>query len=194
MNIKTTRLGVCALIVVATATGVGAAVAADRPSAGALEPGVFDTPVLTTTVAGAPTKLPAIASLKRSWASSGGSVYHEYRLAGPANADTATPEALENDPKSRAVHPATYLTVDFVPKVGTFEVPADPAFNNTEKVDVNGSVGTLTTSKNGLGVIRLDWVDAAGNYHVVMTERLNTSDGLSGLSADQILAVGRSVH
>jgi hypothetical protein len=142
---------------------------------------------------GAPTELPAIASLKESWMFEGGSVQHEYRLAGPANADTATPDALTANPRSLAVHPATYLTVDFNPGVGKFEVPADPAFSNIETVDVNGVMGQLTTMKNGLGVIRLDWVDAAGNYHVVMVDRLKTSDGLSGLSVQQILAVGRSV-
>ncbi|RJS44818.1 hypothetical protein D4739_00220 [Nocardioides cavernaquae] len=160
---------------------------------GADDSSVYAPPVRTTTTLGAPTELPAIASLKDSWMYDNGVVHHEYRLAGPANADTATPEALAANPRSLAVHPATYLTVDFNPGVGKFEVPADPAFSNIETVDVHGVMGQLTTMKNGLGVIRLDWVDVAGNYRTVMVDRLKTSDGLSGLSAQQILAVGRSV-
>lgn len=148
----------------------------------------------STSVVGAPTILPASASHKRSWALPGGAVHHEYRLVGLANADTVAAQRLASDPRSLAVHPATYLSVDFVPHPGKKpEVPGNPAYSNTEAVDINGADGTLTTMKNGLGVIRLDWIDGAGNYHVVMVDRLQTSAGLSGLSATQILAVGRSI-
>lgn len=193
MYFSKSKIVVASALVVAGATGIGTAVASDQPGIGPGVPAVHTAPLQSTSAVGAPTVLPAIASLKGSWTLSGGQVHHEYRLAGSANSDTATAEALERNPESRAVHPATYLTVDFIPQVGDLQIPADPAYNNITTVDVNGAEGKLTIAKNGLGVIRLDWIDAQGNYHVVMSERLDTSDGVSGLAADQILAVGRSV-
>ncbi|RJS47242.1 hypothetical protein D4739_14110 [Nocardioides cavernaquae] len=92
------------------------------------------------------------------------------------------------------VHPATYLTVSFNPGVDKFDVPTDPAYSNIATVDVNGVMGKLTASTNGPGVIRRDWVDVTGTYQVVMVDRLQTSDGQVAFSAQQILAVGRSVR
>lgn len=187
----------------AAAVHVTAAATPDRAGSSETVPdsSAYAAPVQITSTLGAPTELPAIASHKDSWLFNNGALHHEYSLAGAANADTATPEAIATDPTSPAVHPATYLTVSFNPEVGEnavigegkLQIPADPKFNRTRTVDINGAVGKLTTSKNGLGVIRLDWIDAAGNYHVVKVDRLQTSDGTSGLSANQILAIGRSI-
>jgi hypothetical protein len=143
---------------------------------------------------GAPATLPASATLVRVTrdAPTGGPVVREYSLAGKANSNTVTPQALALTPKS--VHPATTLTVYYIPGLSDPDIPVDPVYFDRTSVDVNGSTGALSIPKSGLGAHRVDWVDSAGDYHVVMSERLQTPDGISGLASDELLRIARSVR
>jgi hypothetical protein len=143
---------------------------------------------------GAPTFLPSIAHLlsESGEPKAPGAVFRQYSLDGPANASNVTPQALLLDPTH--VHPATELSIDFVPGFSHPDVPFAPEWFTRTIVDVNGAAASVIVAKTGLGATRVDWVDAAGNYHVVLTDRLRTSDGVSGLDVDTLLAIARSIR
>lgn len=142
---------------------------------------------------GAPSYLPSIATLADVVRdAAGGQIVREYALSGRANANTVTAQGLALNPK--AVHPATVMTVYYIPGLQNPDIPVDPTYFDVAAVDINGARGTLSTPKSGLGAYRVDWVDAAGDYHVVLSERLKTPEGTSGLAAADLLAVARSVR
>jgi hypothetical protein len=142
---------------------------------------------------GAPTMLPAIAHLlsETDEPKAPDAVFRQYSLDGAANASNVTEQALLLNPKG--VHPDTQLSISFVPRFTPPDAPFEAAWFTRSTVDVNGAAATVLTAKNGLGTERIDWVDAAGDYHVVMVDRLRTADGLSGLDVDTLLAIARSI-
>jgi hypothetical protein len=121
-------------------------------------------------------------------------VEKEYQLPGAANADTVPPGGID-DTNLYAVHPATVITVTYAPEVNAVpaEIVAGSEFSHVTPAVVGGHPGFVTTAKNGLGVVRIDWVDDAG-YHIVMCERLKTVDGVSGVTADELLKVASSLY
>lgn len=116
-----------------------------------------------------------------------------YALPGPANADTIPAGGLTAETALTA-HTSTELVLTFVPGLTTPpSLPADPAFFDVRNVTVAGLPALLSTPKNGFGVHRVDWIDAAG-YHVVLCERLATPQGTSGLPASELLRVAASLY
>jgi hypothetical protein len=142
-----------------------------------------------------PSYLPAGATLVQAIGNEPDARFREnhYQLAGAANANTIPASGLD-DSNVLTAHTATTLTVTFVPGLSVVpDVPADPEFINVTPVEIGGVPAVLTTAKNGLGVQRIDWVDAAG-YHIVMCERLSTVDGISGVPADELVKIAASLY
>lgn len=121
-------------------------------------------------------------------------VEKEYQLPGPANADTIPPGGID-DSNLYAVHPASVITVTYAPEVKAVptEIVTGSEFSDVTPAVVGGHPAFVTTAKNGLGVVRIDWVDDAG-YHIVMCDRLKTVDGISGVPADELLKVASSLY
>ncbi len=117
---------------------------------------------------------------------------HQYQLAGAANADTIPSGGLTEDNRE-VVHPATLLSVSFTPYVRTLPAIGDPAFVDVTTVIVGGWPAVLSTPKDGLGVQRVDWVDAEG-YHVVMCDRLDHVEGIAGVEPEELVRVARSLY
>jgi hypothetical protein len=118
---------------------------------------------------------------------------NQYQLAGAANSDTLPPGGVDETTAPTA-HPATLLTVTFVPGMRSVpDLPADPAYFDIRATTVAGIPGLLTTPKSDFGVYRVDWIDSQG-YHIVMCERRQTTDGTSGLPADELVRVASSLY
>jgi hypothetical protein len=118
---------------------------------------------------------------------------NHYLLAGPANANTI-PAGGVDDSNATTAHPATELVVTFVPNVGDLPaLPVDPEYFTISHVTVAGLPAVQSTPKDGFGVHRIDWVDAAG-YHVVLCERFRTPEGTSGLPVDELVHIASSLY
>jgi hypothetical protein len=143
---------------------------------------------------GAPTWLPSAARPKSETGEpkAPSAVFRQYSLSGSANENTLTPEGIAAS--ASWAHPETEISVSFVPHLVPEPLPTDPRWFVTTPVDVNGAMGTVTYAKNGLGATRVDWVDAVGNYHVVLEDRLRTPDGVSGVDVDTLLRIARSIE
>jgi len=119
----------------------------------------------------------------------------EYALAGKVNADTVPPGPRKADSPLTG-HLSTVLQIIFNPDVHVRKLPPGmphyPDFK-TEIIDLPSGPATLAWWPDGFGVQRIDWFDEAG-YHVVMSERLKTTDGISGISRSELVRVARSLY
>lgn len=123
----------------------------------------------------------------------GGPTESMYQLAGGANANTIPPGGV-TAANNATVHPATDLSISFVPGVRTLPpIPSAPPAEQSSKVTIAGWPALLSTPSNGLGTYRIDWVDDDG-YHVVTCQRITSPDGLSGLSQGELLKIAASMY
>lgn len=123
----------------------------------------------------------------------------EIGLAGPANADNVTSAGLQAQVDSgrtsggAVVHPGTDITSIFDPKPHTL-TPADGVVLKSVTTSVDGNPGLLTSPVGGdSGTYRVEWNDSAG-YHDLEVTRLDTSDGLSGVSLDVLEQMAQSFY
>lgn len=114
-----------------------------------------------------------------------------YQLAGAANANTVPAAGVTDAAEALAQHPATALTVVFVPASQGPPPEQDP-YTNTSTVSIAGHTATVTTTGQ-YGPMRIEWVDANG-YHAVSCARLHTSSGISGLSLNDLTHVATSLY
>lgn len=113
-----------------------------------------------------------------------------YSLPGAANANTV-PASGATDANFATVHPETQLQVYVVPGAQPAAV-VDLALTNVAPVTIGDIAGTLTTLKTGAGVVRIDW-DSNDTHYVVLTDRLLTPEGLSGITSAELLKVARGL-
>jgi len=122
-----------------------------------------------------------------------GPAVSSYDLAGAANSDTI-PAGGSTAADATTVHPSTELQINFVAGLTSLPaIPADPKYFDSSQVTIAGNAATLTTPASGYGVERLDWVDGDG-YHVVMVDRLKTTDGTSGIAPAELERVAASLY
>jgi hypothetical protein len=148
--------------------------------------------VSTTSVT--PAYLPAGATLVSSMGDDAASLReNQYQLAGAANANTVPPNGPD-DTTALTTHPASVLSVTFVRGVAVVPTtPVDPDYFTIREVTVGGLPAVLSWPKSGFGAQRVDWLDSAG-YHVVLCDRLNTADGISGVTPTDLLRVADSLY
>jgi hypothetical protein len=104
---------------------------------------------------------------------------YAYALPGLANAESGQT-------------PATSLTVTEMPG-STIQPPPADEYYGEQVVDVNGHSGSLSYPKSGYGGFRVDWTDGSTVY-TILVNRLDTgASGISGVPADELLKVARSV-
>jgi hypothetical protein len=122
-----------------------------------------------------------------------GAYVQQFALPGVVNSDTLTvTDRSGNQPQ--VGHQETRLSISVNPSVT--ELPDDfltnDGYAHRSTVQWGQVQAIVTTMPNGLGVERVDWIDAAG-YHVVMTERLTMPEGLAGLPLDEVVRIAESV-
>jgi hypothetical protein len=165
---------------------VGNAASVSAPTS---EPSATSTPTPTPSVtqpttlnAVDATYLPSGAQLVNS-GNMHGQVYAAYSLPGKANADTIPQGGLTPE-SATSFHVATGVTLTAGPGYGA--IPSDvvdgygPDFTQTWTT-VRGEKALVTQQANGYGTLRIDWVGNDGVYYTVLTQRLDTNDGLSGI-------------
>jgi hypothetical protein len=186
-----------AVVAVAAVGGIATAATSTTLAAGDSPAGLRMAPVTPLPVpaegVGAPDYLPSGAELSHTHRrdDGSGSAVYSYSLAGPANQSTITPEAMARDPKS--VHPASELTVYYASGIRELpELPVDAEYFESTKVSVNGADAVVSTPRNGFGAHRIDWVDRSG-YHTVLSDRLITDHGKSGIGIAELTKVAESI-
>jgi len=115
-----------------------------------------------------------------------------YALTGTANANTIPASGL-TAANYLTVHPATEVTYTVVPGDELPPLLGDPALGRVIDTTVNRAPARLQLTANGFGTQRLEWL-ADGMVYTLLCDRLTTSDGVSGLTPDQLLAVARDVR
>jgi hypothetical protein len=100
-----------------------------------------------------------------------------YTLSGAANAN-----------------PSAQLQVSSIPDIVNPPAPfTDPKAGIVgESVTVSGVPATLVHPSNGLGTWRVTWLTGT-TYHSVSDEHLQTPQGISGITADELLRVANSI-
>jgi len=164
------------------ASSVAQATSSATPSLSALPPGASITSATKTAAFIDPTGLTHNAQ-----------DLTEISLAGQANQSAPATAAVPLS-STGAIHPATVITSNYLP--GQDQLPpadADANLFNIEAVNVAGNPGRLTTSADGVGVVKVEWLDADG-YHEILEDRLATSDGLSGVPSSTIVQLAQSLY
>jgi hypothetical protein len=121
-----------------------------------------------------------------------------FHLPGSINANTEPPGgASASDLSDRAIHPGTDLAISFVPTI--HKLPSNVAFARSEPdfsvrtVTIAGNRAFVTISHAEHAAFRIDWIDTDG-YHVLIEDRIITSQGISGLGLDTMLRIARSLY
>jgi hypothetical protein len=116
-----------------------------------------------------------------------------WSLGGAANSSTI-PAGGSTPLNQDSIHQSTELQLVFEPGVTQLpSLPIDPKYFDMSTVSIGGNSAVLSVDKTGIGNVRIDWVDGAG-YHILMCDRLRTDQGLSGLSADDLVKVASSLY
>lgn len=113
-----------------------------------------------------------------------------YALSGRANAQVLPANA--STAAAVAAHPAT--TIRFLTgALGTLTPPIDdPILFVVKDVAIGGQKGTLTEQANGLGDVTLAWSQDDQDFQLI-TQRLRTPDGTSGVSDADLVHMAESV-
>ncbi len=121
-----------------------------------------------------------------------GALEESFTLPGAVNARTIPAEGVTQQ-NFRDVHIETVLRVSVQPVVRqALPLKANPEFNIVKHLDFNGHSATLVYAKNGLGNYRVTWTSGTNQY-AVSCPRLNTLEGLSGLSPEDLVRVASSL-
>jgi hypothetical protein len=111
---------------------------------------------------------------------------HWYQLTGRANSSTST-------------HPATDLNIVFkaglksLPTGNLLLGPGAKHLFTQRRILIDGNLALLTVGKLDPTDVRVDWIDADG-YHVVQCQGRETAQGRSGLTAETVIHVARSLY
>jgi hypothetical protein len=109
----------------------------------------------------------------------GGTWIYSYSLPGPANAGSG-------------LIPVTNLEVIETPASTAQPPPADQYYGE-QQVDIAGHIGSLSFPRNDYGIFRVDWTDGSKVYTVMVNRGDTGASGVSGVSADELLKVARSM-
>lgn len=119
-----------------------------------------------------------------------GALEESFTLPGSVNARTIPAEGVTQE-NFRNVHIETVLRVS-VQTGQSLPMKATPEFYDIKEIEFNGHSATLVHAKNGLGNYRVTWTSGVNQY-AVSCDRLNTLEGLSGLSSDDLVRVAASL-
>lgn len=139
-----------------------------------------------------PTYLPAGATLARQEMLPDGEAELEFSLPGISNADTVTgSDPLNTSPD---IHPVTLITLTESNDgaQGLADAGADPAIFNLTTVGRDGVQYRLIEPKDGFGPLRIDWVKGVNRFTLI-TARMRTATGDSGVSMPELLRVAESI-
>ena len=209
---KKSLIGLAAVIIVAGAV-VGGIELANSPSSGgnasvvAAGTSVSQTSPAATPASpsAAPTHLTSVSAINVDFLPAGveqytngtlnGTVYRSFSLPGKANTSTVPASGITAD-NAATVHVATRLIL--YAEAGATAIPDEvtagygDGFTQTWTT-VQGAKALITQRANGYGTLRIDWVGNDGVYYTVITQRLDTPDGLSGLDEATMLQIANGV-
>ena len=122
-------------------------------------------------------------------------------LSGAANANNVTNQALASQVASpppqgdgAAVHPATTVTSVFIPDVTAAPSLRDTSDFSETPVEVGGNSGDVIEPVGAdSGTYEVEWADADG-YHALQEDRLDTVNGLSGVSPEALTSMAQSLY
>jgi len=114
-----------------------------------------------------------------------------FTLPGRANASKV--QQGQSLVSSLAAHPPTGITFRYGPTGSLPVPPVDPVLFVAKVVRVAGSPATVVEQDNSLGDVTLTWRTSETEFQL-LTSRLATADGESGVGDDTLVKIADSVH
>ena len=114
-----------------------------------------------------------------------------FTLPGRANARVV--QQGQSLASTLAAHPPTGVTFRYGPRGSLPVPPVDPVLFVAKVVRVVGSPATIVEQDNSLGEVTLTWRTSEMDFQL-LTSRLVTADGESGVGDDTLVQVADSVH
>lgn len=162
-------------------------VSVEAPTGAVSAPSVQAEPALPVTT---PAWLPEGVESKGVIRTVSGALEQSFSLPGAINARTIPAEGVTKE-NFRDVHIETVLRVSVLTGQ-SLPVRANPEYNIIKELQFNGHSATLIYAKNGLGNYRVIWT-SGNNQYTVSCSRLNTLEGISGLSPEDLVRVAASL-